>query len=177
MMNFTPFGGHFPTAIPTIHQFAAKFSQENTSTSLCPTQENNSNRYTANGVPSFTQHHPPTQQQMINTTKYQTNYMNQAIYGHQNNVRQEKRQGYEHQELAQELCAAMLQQNQNQQQEKQNNDKVSLTNLHLTSSYICRATLIFTIFWDYYFLILETDLYNFIFPFSLLQGVVYGSGG
>ncbi|EFA05315.1 zinc finger protein SNAI1 [Tribolium castaneum] len=106
-MNFTPFGGHFPTTIPTIHQFAAKFSQENNSTALCPTQENNSNRYTANGVPSFTQHHPPTQQQMINTTKYQPNYMNQTIY-HQNNVRQEKRQGYEHQELAQELCAAML---------------------------------------------------------------------
>jgi hypothetical protein len=125
MMNFTPFGGHFPTAIPSIHQFAAKFSQENNSTSLCPTQENNSNRYTANGVPSFTQHHPPTQQQMINTTKYQTNYMNQSIYGHQSSVRQEKRQGYEHQELAQELCAAMLQQNQNQQQDKQTNDKVS----------------------------------------------------
>lgn len=40
-------------------------------------------------------------------------------------MRQEKRQGYEQQhELAQELCAVMLQQSQGQQQEKQNSEKV-----------------------------------------------------
>lgn len=125
MMNFSPFGGHFPTTIPSIHQFAAKFSQENT-TSLCPTQENNSNRYTANGVPSFTQHHPATQQ-MVNSTKYQANnYTNQGLYGHQGNLRQEnKRHNYEQQELAHELCAVMLQQS-NQQEKQQNSDKVGM---------------------------------------------------
>ncbi|CAH0564407.1 unnamed protein product [Brassicogethes aeneus] len=112
-MNFPPFGSHFSTAIPSIHQFAAKFTQDN---SLCTTQDNN--RYTANGVPSFTQHHPATQQQMLTSGKYQGNYMNQSLYGHQSNVRQEKRTSYEHQDLAQELCAVMLHQNQ-QQQEKQ----------------------------------------------------------
>ncbi|XP_074036057.1 uncharacterized protein isoform X2 [Leptinotarsa decemlineata] len=113
IMNFPSFGGHFSTTIPTIHQFAAKFSQEN-SNNPCPAQEN-SNRYTANGVPSFTQHHHATQQQMLNTInsgKYQGNYLNQAIYTQQNNVRPEKRQIFEPQEFAQELCAAMLQQSQ-----------------------------------------------------------------
>lgn len=115
-MNFSPFGGHFSTTIPTIHQFAAKFSQENATSTLCSTQEN-SNRYTANGVPSFTQHHHATQQQMLSTlnnSKYQSNYIGQALYGQQTNVRQEKRHTYEAQELAQELCAAMIQQTQQQ---------------------------------------------------------------
>lgn len=85
-MNFSPFGGHFSTAIPAIHQFAAKFTHDNPTAgnTLCSSQDN-SNRYTANGIPSFTQHHPP-QQQMLNPTKYQGSYMNQAgvaAYGHQ----------------------------------------------------------------------------------------------
>lgn len=125
-MNFPPFGGHFSTAIPTIHQFAAKFSQETATGTLCQTQDN-SNRYTANGVPSFTQHHPATHQQMLNSinTKYQGSYSNQTVYSQQGNVRQEKRQSYEPQELAQELCAVMLQQSQQQQQqEKPVSDKV-----------------------------------------------------
>lgn len=29
-MNFSPFGGHFPASIPTIHQFAAKFGTPDT---------------------------------------------------------------------------------------------------------------------------------------------------
>lgn len=129
-MNFSPFGGHFPASIPTIHQFAAKFGHDNSGNVLCPSQESNSNRYTANGVPSFTQHHPPTQQHMINPAKYQAgNYINQGnVYVHQANIRQEKRQVFDQQELAQELCAAMLQQQQQQQQaqqhEKHNNEKV-----------------------------------------------------
>lgn len=124
-MNFSPFGGHFSATIPTIHQFAAKFGHDNAGNVLCPPQETNSNRYTANGVPSFTQHHPPTQQHMINTSKYQGgNYMNQSqLYGHQSNARQEKRQMYDQQELAQELAAAMLQQSQ-LQEKHQNNEKV-----------------------------------------------------
>ncbi|KAJ8922943.1 hypothetical protein NQ315_001489 [Exocentrus adspersus] len=116
-MNFPPFGGHFSTAIPTIHQFAAKFSQETAAGGagagpLCQSQDT-SNRYTANGVPSFTQHHPATQQQMLN--KYQGGYASNQPHAYAQ--QQEKRHGYEPQELAQELCAAML------QQEKQNNDK------------------------------------------------------
>lgn len=84
-MNFSPFGGHFSTAIPAIHQFAAKFNQDNPAgNTLCSTQDN-SNRYTANGIPSFTQHHPP-QQQMLNASKYQGGYMNQTVaYGPQVN--------------------------------------------------------------------------------------------
>lgn len=134
-MNFSPFGGHFPTSIPTIHQFAAKFSHDTTPGNLCPTQDTGTNRYTANGVPSFTQHHPPPQQQhLLNTSKYQAGtYMNQnTVYSHQTNIRQDKRQGYDQQELAQELYAAMLQQSQQtitsqQHQNKhqqQNNEKV-----------------------------------------------------
>ncbi|KAF5302080.1 hypothetical protein FQR65_LT08630 [Abscondita terminalis] len=132
-MNFSPFGGHFPTSIPTIHQFAAKFSHDSTPGPLCPAQDTGTNRYTANGVPSFTQHHPPTQQQhLINSSKYQSgSYIHQNTgYGHQVNIRQDKRQGYDQQELAQELYAAMLQQSQqtitNQHQNKQhqqNNEK------------------------------------------------------
>lgn len=124
-MNFSPFGGHFSTSIPTIHHFAAKFTHDNSGNALCP-QETNSNRYTANGVPSFTQHHPPNHQQMSNTSKYQTGtYINQGtMYGQQSNIRQDKRQTYDQQDLAQELCAAMLQQTQQQQSEKQNNEKV-----------------------------------------------------
>ncbi|KAB0793729.1 hypothetical protein PPYR_13349 [Photinus pyralis] len=130
-MNFSPFGGHFPTSIPTIHQFAAKFTHDSTPSALCPTQDTGTNRYTANGVPSFTQHHPPSQQQhLINSTKYQGGgYLHQnSGYGHQVNVRQDKRQGYDQQELAQELYAVMLQQSQqtitNQHQNKQSSEKI-----------------------------------------------------
>lgn len=87
-MNFSPFGGHFSTAIPAIHQFAAKFSHSHdnpTGNTLCSTHnmQDNNNRYTANGIPSFTQHHPP-QQQMLNVSKYQGGYINQSVaYSHQ----------------------------------------------------------------------------------------------
>ncbi|KAK9716755.1 Zinc finger, C2H2 type [Popillia japonica] len=125
-MNFSPFGGHFPAAIPTIHQFAAKFNHENAANPICQPPETNSNRYTANGIPSFTQHHPP-QQHMLNSSKYQSTaaYMNQSVYSQPNNVRHEKRH-YEHQELTSELCAAMLQQSQqqsHQQHEKRQNSE------------------------------------------------------
>lgn len=121
-MNFSPFGSHFSTTIPAIHQFAAKFSHDAPPNTICGGPENSS-RYTANGVPSFTQHHPPTQQQVLNSTKYQANYMNQGVYVHQANVRQDnKRQGYEQQhELAQELCAAML----HHTQDNKANEKVN----------------------------------------------------
>lgn len=141
-MNFSPFGGHFSTSIPTIHHFAAKFTHDNSGNALCP-QETNSNRYTANGVPSFTQHHPPNHQQM-STTKYQTGtYINQGtMYGHQNNIRQDKRQTYDQQDLAQELCAAMLQQTQ-QQTEKQNNEKVCKFQLIFLLKYLFHLLLLF----------------------------------
>lgn len=58
--------------------------------------------------------------------KYQANsYMGPGHYGHQANIRQEKRQGYDQQDIAQELCNAMLQQTH---QDKQNNDKVIFLN-------------------------------------------------
>ncbi|CAG9862300.1 unnamed protein product [Phyllotreta striolata] len=126
-MNFPSFGGHFATALPTIHQFAAKFSQGNSSASLCPSQETTTQRYTANGIPSFTQHHHANPQQMLSTVntkelrQCQNNYLlNQTIYPHNNsnNNGQEKRQHFEPQEFAQELCTAMLQQNQQQQLDK-----------------------------------------------------------
>lgn len=139
-MNFSPFGGHFSTTIPTIHHFAAKFTHDNAGNALCPPQDTNSSRYTANGIPSFTQHHPPNQQHMT-ANKYQGNsYMNQATsYGHQNNIRQEKRQIYDQQDLAQELCNVMLQQTHQQQQEKQNNEKVfqKLFFIQINSKFAC----------------------------------------
>lgn len=120
-MNFSPFGGHFTATIPTIHQFAAKFTHDNT---VCPPdpQESNSNRYTANGVPSFTHHHPP-QQPMINPpTKFQpTNYINQSHVYQTGAVRHEKR--YDQQELAQELCAAMLHQGKNDKKQESQEDR------------------------------------------------------
>lgn len=126
-MNFSPFGGHFPASIPTIHQFAAKFSHDGAGNAVCPTpQDSNNSRYTANGVPSFTQHHPP-QQHMLTSSKYQAaTYMSPALYSQQNSVRQDKRQLYDHQELTPELCAVMLQQShgqQHQQQQMQQNEK------------------------------------------------------
>lgn len=110
-MNFPSFGGHFPTALPTIHQFAAKFSQESVNNSICSTQEN-SNRYAE--VPTFTQHHHAAHHTLASGAKFQNSYINQSLYGQQITLRQEKRQTYEPQEVAQELCAAVL-----QQQEKQ----------------------------------------------------------
>ncbi|XP_057658168.1 zinc finger protein 41-like [Diorhabda carinulata] len=120
-MNFPSFGGHFATALPTIHQFAAKLTQGNVSTSLCPPSETNQ-RYTANGIPTFTQHHHANPQQLlgtVNASKFQNNYLNQTIYSQSSSINgQEKRQIFEPQELAQELCAVMLQQSQHQEKQK-----------------------------------------------------------
>lgn len=125
-MNFPTFGGHFSTTLPTIHQFAAKFSQENVTNTICPTQENSS-RYT--DVPTFTQHHHATHRSLAGGKFQNTAYINQALYGQQITLRQEKRQSYEPQEIAQEICAAAI-----QQQEKilekvilLNNRKVNLS--------------------------------------------------
>ncbi|XP_060522666.1 zinc finger protein 169-like [Cylas formicarius] len=95
-MNFPPFGGHFSTSVPTIHQFAAKFAQNHEPAPLGIVQEC-SNRYTANGVPSFTQHHHATQQSPI-PTKCNGNYLNsRAMYGSKTP------------EVTQELCNVLLQ--------------------------------------------------------------------
>ncbi|CAH1115905.1 unnamed protein product [Phaedon cochleariae] len=119
-MNFPSFGGHFSTVIPSIHHFASKFSQDNVISA--PNHQENSNKYTANGIPSFTQHHhaavhPSDPSQGLNGGKYPGNCTNQAIYSQQNDGRQEKRQNFEshQQEAAQELCTLTL-----QLQEKQN---------------------------------------------------------
>ncbi|KAH1015793.1 zinc finger protein 33B [Dendroctonus ponderosae] len=98
-MNFSPFGSHFSTSIPNIHQFAAKLSQDicsPNSFSSSPEEISLTNRYTANGVPSFTQHHhASTQQQLLAaSTKNNGNYLNQTVY-HQNVT--PKRQNFEQQ--------------------------------------------------------------------------------
>lgn len=129
-MNFSPFGGHFPASIPTIHQFAAKFGHDGTASGLCPSQDGSTARYPTNTVPTFTQHHPPHQQHIMPPSKYQAGYVNQnSAYPHQSSVaRLDKRQNYDQQqELAQELCAAMLHgghEHKNQQQQQSQNDKV-----------------------------------------------------
>ncbi|XP_050308434.1 zinc finger protein 37-like [Anthonomus grandis grandis] len=86
-MNFSPFGSHhFSTPIPNIHQFAAKLTQDVSSTSSAFTHTLDdislTNRYTANGIPSFTQHHHATaQQQLLAVSKSNTNYLNsQNLY-------------------------------------------------------------------------------------------------
>lgn len=129
-MNFSPFGGHFPASIPSIHQFAAKFGHDTGSNGLCPTQDSGPSRYPTNSVPTFTQHHATHQQHIMQTNKYQSGYVNQGIYPPQSNIgRIDKRQSYDHNnELAQELCSVMLQhqgvQEQKTQQQNQNNEKV-----------------------------------------------------
>lgn len=105
-MNFPTFGGHFSTTLPTIHQFAAKFTQDNVTNSLCPTQENSS-RYT--DVPTFTQHHHATHRTLA-SSKFPNNYINQALYSQQIALRPDKRQSFEPQEIAQEICAVAIQQ-------------------------------------------------------------------
>ncbi|KAK9508808.1 hypothetical protein O3M35_006275 [Rhynocoris fuscipes] len=70
-MNFSPFGNHFATAIPSIHQFAAKFSHEGNTTTGVGTQTIGSISEepmvsTANRFPN---HFPPNQQGM--SGKYQ----------------------------------------------------------------------------------------------------------
>lgn len=62
-MNFSPFGGHFPASIPTIHQFAAKFTHDGNGGGL-PHQSVSEGggggpRYTGPGPAHFNQHHPP----------------------------------------------------------------------------------------------------------------------
>ncbi|XP_022906660.1 zinc finger protein 684-like [Onthophagus taurus] len=105
-MNFTPFGGHFSATIPSIHQFTAKFGHENGQNPVCqPTTETNSSRYTANGVPSFTQHHPP-QQNLINTGKYPPSTYN---YSHQNQQEKSKSNVQEQQQQQQSSPAASWQ--------------------------------------------------------------------
>lgn len=128
-MNFSPFGGHFPTSIPGIHQFAAKFGHDTSGRSLFATQDGTSSRYPTNSISTFSQQHTISQQQqVVPTNKYQGNgsYINEnGIYTHQNNPsRIDKIQNYDAQhELAQELCAAML---QGGQEQKQNNEKVGV---------------------------------------------------
>ncbi|KAK7793026.1 hypothetical protein R5R35_004458 [Gryllus longicercus] len=60
-MNFSPFGSHFPASIPTIHQFAAKFSHDGGSGGLPPQAVDGSgSRYHSSPGPAhFNQHHPP----------------------------------------------------------------------------------------------------------------------
>lgn len=106
-MNFPSFGSHFSTGIPNLHQFAAKFSQDNiSSNNIASTQESNNVRYTSNGIP-FSQH--VHLQQPILTNKYQTSYLNQdtSNYG-QLVTKNDKREHFD-QELTQEICAAVLQ--------------------------------------------------------------------
>lgn len=122
-MNFSPFGGHFPTSIPSIHQFAAKFGHETSGSGIFSGQDGSA-RYATNTMAGFNQHPAPQQQQHpTNVNKYQTSpYINQnGIYPHQNNTRTDKRQNYNNQhEITQELCTNMLQ----GQEQKQINEKV-----------------------------------------------------
>ncbi|KAL0278617.1 UNVERIFIED_CONTAM: hypothetical protein PYX00_000389 [Menopon gallinae] len=62
-MNFSPFGSHFPATIPTIHQFAAKFSHDGTNGTLGSSTQNlnDAQRYHSSPGPAHfgNQHHPP----------------------------------------------------------------------------------------------------------------------
>ncbi|EEB16627.1 conserved hypothetical protein [Pediculus humanus corporis] len=62
-MNFSPFGSHFPTTIPTIHQFAAKFTHDSTNGVLGSGAQNlnDAQRYHSSPGPAHfgNQHHPP----------------------------------------------------------------------------------------------------------------------
>lgn len=122
-MNFPPFGGHFsPNIPPPIHQFTAKFSQDNvpTTSTVCNPQDANQIRYPSNGLSSFIPQ-PVTQQSVMSSSKYQNNYFNQTLY--QNSSRNIKRTSYDHQSVAQELCAVMMQQN-NSINDKNLNEKI-----------------------------------------------------
>ncbi|KAK9888279.1 hypothetical protein WA026_000542 [Henosepilachna vigintioctopunctata] len=127
MMNFSHFGSHFSATIPNIHQFAAKFSQENlvSNTVISPNQETNAGRYSSNGL-TFAQHHPSVQQNALGASiKYPNNYVNhQSNIYTQVNVRNDKRENFEQQELTQEICAAVL------QEEKNSSQKVKQEVLH-----------------------------------------------
>ncbi|XP_077300086.1 uncharacterized protein LOC143920924 [Arctopsyche grandis] len=67
-MNFSPFTGHFPATIPTIHQFAAKFTHDGTTNALIQTQDAG-NRYHANNVTHFNQH-PTSLGMAVNVGKF-----------------------------------------------------------------------------------------------------------
>ncbi|XP_066145632.1 uncharacterized protein [Euwallacea fornicatus] len=99
-MNFSPFGSHLSTSIPNIHQFAVKLSQDFPSTSLNSLDDITlTNRYTANGVPSFTQHHHATAQQQLlaASNKSNGNYLNsQSLYSQNASS---KRQNFDQQNL------------------------------------------------------------------------------
>ncbi|KAF6199526.1 hypothetical protein GE061_007552 [Apolygus lucorum] len=86
-MNFSPFGNHFATAIPTIHQFAAKFTHEGTTTTGVATQTTpineepmvtSSNRYGN----QFTQQVAPVKYQRDSSTQITENMIPTASPTH-----------------------------------------------------------------------------------------------
>lgn len=130
-MNFPTFGSHFSTGIPNLHQFAAKFSQDNgTSNNISANQETNNVRYASSGVSSFSQHHVQLQQPILNN-KYQTNYINQdnVNYG-QTLTKTDKRESYDHGELTQDICAAVL-----HHEEKHSGQKVRVFQYKMMNNY------------------------------------------
>lgn len=99
-MNFSPFGSHFPTTIPTIHQFAAKFSHDSTNGALGSGSQNlnDAQRYHSSPGPAHfgNQHHPPigmpvnmgkyTRNDGINTQNTQMSNLNAASNKYNNHV-------------------------------------------------------------------------------------------
>lgn len=99
-MNFSPFGSHFPTTIPTIHQFAAKFSHDSTNGALGSGSQNlnDAQRYHSSPGPAHfgNQHHPPigmpvnmgkyTRNDSMNTQNTQMSNLNAASNKYNNHV-------------------------------------------------------------------------------------------
>ncbi|XP_044759190.1 zinc finger and SCAN domain-containing protein 21-like [Coccinella septempunctata] len=107
-MNFPSFGGHFSSGIPNLHQFAAKFSQDNiSSNNVASNEESNNARYASNGLSSFSHNHVQLQQPLL-TNKYQNNYINQESGNYGPTVPKNDKRGSFDQDLTQEICGAVL---------------------------------------------------------------------
>lgn len=133
-MNFSPFGSHFPGAIPGIHQFSASGAALVTSASS--QAQDTVNRYHSNNInmPHFNQPHPPilgkfrgTDDTNLNMNKY-NGHTNQypVAYTQQSDANDNKRiltsypqtsssgggstAQVQAPEISQDLCNAILQQ-------------------------------------------------------------------
>ncbi|XP_014248470.1 replication initiator 1-like isoform X2 [Cimex lectularius] len=118
MMNFSPFGNHFATAIPSIHQFAAKFTHDGTTTTTTTGnqqsmpvkyQRDSSTQISGNILPS-TPNQSKYQSEPQHFPNLQLNYN-----GHLRQEEPPKRTGnYEENNMQQEICNLVKREEKNE---------------------------------------------------------------
>ncbi|CAH1135988.1 unnamed protein product [Ceutorhynchus assimilis] len=142
-MNFSPFGS------PLIHQFAAKLTQDVSPSNSFPNSPAEdtftlTNRYTANGIPSFTQHHHATtaQHQQLFAASSKSNggnYLGSPIYSPMS-----KRQNFEQPQNFDSIFAMRSPsngENNNKKKDHHYQDKPPIQNLQLPQNHQTQTVL------------------------------------